>query len=187
MSFEAINADTKALIEFEKIRFEFAWRHFEFHARQRTTMFHFFILLMPFLFGGFFYFLKSDQFQPANPAAAILVGVIGSVLSVTFLFLDIRNRQLYLVSQNNLKLIENSFLYFYGFRPLFFKDEASVEREFRGIITEEAILYGTPTISNFVLKHKFLMWFIFVTAAILFLTAALYATCIHFKWLGFRI
>jgi hypothetical protein len=51
--------DPRAVVEFEKMRFEFAWRHFEFHARQRTIMFHFFVLLVPFLFGGYFYFLKT--------------------------------------------------------------------------------------------------------------------------------
>jgi hypothetical protein len=101
-----IEDDARALIEFEKVRFDFAWRHFEFHARQRTTMFHFFVLLVPFLFAGFYYLLKADAFKRANPAAALVVAAIGFILSVTFWLLDVRNRQLYRVSQENLRLIE---------------------------------------------------------------------------------
>jgi hypothetical protein len=56
---------SREIIELQKMRFEFAWRYFDFHARQRTTMFNFFILLLPFLFGGIFLNLKGGQWSVA--------------------------------------------------------------------------------------------------------------------------
>ena len=39
-----VDQDGRAIVEFEKLRLEFAWKHFEFHARQRTRKrFHFFV------------------------------------------------------------------------------------------------------------------------------------------------
>ena len=114
--FDQIGSDPRAAVEFQKLRLELAWRHFEFHARQRTLMFNFFILLLPLLLAGFFYFLKNGSIQTANnPGFATLVALIGALLSGIFGLLDVRNRQLYQVSQGNLALIENNFLYPEGY------------------------------------------------------------------------
>ncbi|MDF0497224.1 hypothetical protein [Bradyrhizobium yuanmingense] len=51
--------DARATMEFEKMRFELSWRYFDFHARQRTQLFHFFIILAPFMLGGCFYLFKE--------------------------------------------------------------------------------------------------------------------------------
>jgi hypothetical protein len=118
-SFEAIDKDARALVEFEKIRFDFAWRHFEFHARQRTTMFNFYILLLPFILAGFFYFLKEGNVPPTSmTAGATFVTAVGAVLTVVFGLLDVRNRQLYLISQKNLRLLESNFLYTTTYRAM---------------------------------------------------------------------
>jgi hypothetical protein len=127
--FNRIDADGRAFVEFQKLRLELAWRHFEFHARQRTTMFHFFVLLVPLLIGGFFYILRENVAPGASAAttsalaanattAATLVTAIGAVLSFVFLAFDMRNRQLYRMSQDNLRLLENDFLYAEAYTPL---------------------------------------------------------------------
>jgi hypothetical protein len=103
-----LNNDARALVEFEKIRFELAWRHFDLHARQRTTMFHFFILLMPFLFGGCFILFKERELVGSFPA--IVAAVAGALLAVIFSLLDLRNKQLYRVSKDALALFEDQFL-----------------------------------------------------------------------------
>ena len=44
-AFEVGGEQSRAVAEFEKMRLELAWRHFDLHAKQRTQMFHFFIIL----------------------------------------------------------------------------------------------------------------------------------------------
>jgi hypothetical protein len=56
--------DARATMEFEKMRFELSWRYFDFHAKQRTQLFHFFIILMPFILGGCFYLFKERAVVP---------------------------------------------------------------------------------------------------------------------------
>jgi hypothetical protein len=165
-----IGDDPRAQIEFEKLRFEFAWRHFEFHARQRTTMFHFFILLVPFLFGGFFYVLKGVN--GPSPRAAILIAITGFVLSITFGLLDWRNRDLYRISQRNLRLIEKNFLYAPGCRDLI--DEDDKQPPFRGVITEEKAFSSNRTLKNMVVRHAFLMTFVHAICTGLFALLAIY-------------
>jgi hypothetical protein len=43
------------------LRFNFAWQQFDFHAKQRTTMFQFFVTLTPLIVAAYFYFLKDGQ------------------------------------------------------------------------------------------------------------------------------
>ena len=120
-----LDADPRALVEFEKIRFELAWRHFDLHARQRTTMFHFFILLMPFLFGGCFILFKERE--AVGPLPAIVAAGAGALLALIFSGLDLRNKQLYSVSKEALGLIEGQFL-FAPYRPLKISGSSSTNK-----------------------------------------------------------
>jgi hypothetical protein len=83
----------RTLAEFEKMRLELAWRHFDLHAKQRTQMFHFFIILVPFLFGGCFILFKEREIVGSLPP--IIASVGGGFLALLFLLLDQRNKQLY--------------------------------------------------------------------------------------------
>jgi hypothetical protein len=103
-----LDTDARALVEFERMRFEIAWRHFDLHARQRTTMFHFFMLLVPFLFGGCFFLFKEREVVGSFPA--IVAAGAGALLALIFSGLDLRNKQLYRVSKEALGLIEEQFL-----------------------------------------------------------------------------
>ena len=60
-AFDSGGEKGRTVAEFEKMRFELAWRHFDLHAKQRTQMFHFFIILTPFLFGGCFILFKERE------------------------------------------------------------------------------------------------------------------------------
>ena len=156
-AFEGFDADPRALIEFEKIRFELAWRHFDLHARQRTTMFHFFILLMPFLFGGCFILFKERAAIGSFPA--IVAAVAGALLAFIFSLLDVRNKQLYRVSKEALRLIETQLL-FAAYRPL--KVSGS---DYPGVISTEVRRYG----DNNLLKHGLLMGTVYWLAVLMFL------------------
>jgi hypothetical protein len=101
----------------QKLRFEFAWDHFDFHAKQRITMFNFFILLLPFLFGGIFYNLKVDA-GLSHPFISLVIAAAGATVSLTFLLFDVRSRRLIYLSQINLMLMEEQYLYKEGELPL---------------------------------------------------------------------
>jgi Na+-driven multidrug efflux pump len=160
--YEKLDNDARGVVDFEKLRFELAWRHFEFHARQRTTMFHFFIILAPFLFGGCFILFKEREIVGAAPA--IVAAGAGALLAVIFYLLDQRNKQLYSVSKEALSLLEQHFLYTAD-RPL--KVSGA---DYQGVMSTEAQRYG----QNNLLKHSLLMGVVFWLAFALFASLALY-------------
>jgi hypothetical protein len=159
---QGIDTDQRAVMEFERIRFELMWRHFEFHARQRTTVFHFFILLTPLLFGGCFFLFKEREVVGSIPA--IGAALSGSVLALAFFLLDLRNRQLYQVSKRALALLESQLL-FTSYRPLTLSGGY-----FPGVITQEMRTYSDQNL----LKHGLLMGSMYVLAIALFLALAGY-------------
>jgi hypothetical protein len=54
-------------------------------------MFNFFILLLPFLFGGIFYNLKVDA-GLSHPFISLVIAAAGATVSLTFLLFDVRSR-----------------------------------------------------------------------------------------------
>jgi hypothetical protein len=161
-SADSFDSDLRALVEFEKIRFELAWRHFDLHARQRTTMFHFFILLLPFVFGGCFFLFKEREWVGSFPAIVAASG--GALLALIFSLLDQRNKQLYRIGKEALGLIEEQFL-FASYRPL--KVHGS---NYPGVITTETRRYG----HNNLLKHSLLMGAVYWLTLLMFLALAGY-------------
>ncbi|KZD22977.1 hypothetical protein [Tardiphaga robiniae] len=164
---DKIGADPRALMEFERIRFELVWRHFEFHARQRTTMFHFFVILSPFLFGGCFVLFKERALVGSIPA--IGAALAGSLLAIFFFLLDQRNKQLYRVSKNALGLMETQFL-FGRFRAL-----ETENGYYPGVISTESRSYG----DNNLLKHSLLMGGVYWLSAAMFLVLAMYFSAVR--------
>jgi hypothetical protein len=159
---EKFNEDAKAIVEFEKMRFELAWRHFEFHARQRTTMFHFFIILAPFLFGGCFILFKDREILGAFPP--IIAAGVSSLLAFIFYLLDERNKQLYDVSKGALSLLEQQLL-FTSFRPL-----KVAGANYEGVLTTEAKRYGQKNL----IKHGLLMGAVYWLAIAMFALLTVY-------------
>lgn len=102
-------------MEFEKMRFELSWRYFDFHARQRTQLFHFFVILSPFIFGGCFYLIKERGSIGTLPG--IVAPCAGALLVIVFFGLDRRNRQMIDVAERALMLLEEHVL-FSNFRRL---------------------------------------------------------------------
>jgi hypothetical protein len=159
---EKIDSDPRAVIEFERIRFELMWRHFEFHARQRTTMFHFFIILAPFLFGGCFILFKEREAVGSFPA--VFAAGTGALLALIFFLLDLRNRQLTLVSKGALGVFEKQLL-FASYRP--FKLSGA---DYPGVISTEINLYANQKVR----KHTPLMGAVYWLAVGMFLSLAAY-------------
>src|SRR4051812_11318962 len=101
--------DARASMEFEKMRFELSWRYFDFHARQRMQLFHFFIIIASFMFAGCFYLFKERGLVGYMPGQ--IVSLAGALLAMFFFGLDNRNRQLIHLSERAIRLIEAQFLF----------------------------------------------------------------------------
>lgn len=87
-------------------RFEYAWRYFDFHAKQRTTMFNFFLIFSGLLLNGCFVLLKENHFLLLLSAS-----LLGVAISLMFLFLERRNEELVHRAEDILRNIETDVLF----------------------------------------------------------------------------
>jgi len=92
-----------------EVQFQFAWQHFNFHAEQRTKMFHFFLIVAGGILGA--WGLITEQHRPDLTVAGILIPAFGAIFSTLFLVLDIRNTQLLEMSENLLRKMEEAWIY----------------------------------------------------------------------------
>lgn len=86
-----------------KMQFDYAWKWFDFHARQRTTMFNFFLI-----FAGFILTAIGQIFRAKHPDmfVAMVISAIGSTISLLFWGLDVRNGRLIAVGELYLRYFE---------------------------------------------------------------------------------
>ena len=155
-----IDTDNRSGIEFEKLRFEYAWRHFDMHARQRIQMFYFFLISIAFICGAFANLANSQKDELA--LLAPYIAVAGLVVSLIFLALDFRNQALYSISRRHLKAIEKNVLYPDGFRELF-ENPTDKSGKITGIMLENSL---GP---YWLFRHKFLIPLCQLGAVVLFL------------------
>src|SRR2546426_8592306 len=81
--------------ELQEVRFDYAWKWFNFHADQRTKMFNFMLIG----FGIFATAIVSAIEKKLLLDAMVLSGA-AVLLAITFGLLDRRNRQLYVVAMD---------------------------------------------------------------------------------------
>ena len=86
------------------LEFDYAWKWFEFHAKQRTTMFHYFLLITGILANAFVGLLEVRQNNVW--VWALGIGLLGVFTSLTFFLLDVRNKQLVKIGQEALNQLE---------------------------------------------------------------------------------
>jgi hypothetical protein len=86
-------------------RFDYAWKWFEFHAKQRTTMFNFFLVFTGIIASGIFSLLKEPS---SNHLAAAAASVFGCFVSLGFIVLEFRNRALVDCAEDVLLHLEQS-------------------------------------------------------------------------------
>ncbi|NBD31451.1 MAG: hypothetical protein GVY17_00360 [Cyanobacteria bacterium] len=82
---------------------EYAWKWFEYHAGQRLIAFRFFLILLGAVLVSVRDSIEKEQF--------FFIGVIGGisfVISLAFLAIEVRNKQLVDLGREALKKIENS-------------------------------------------------------------------------------
>jgi hypothetical protein len=89
----------------EKDLHEYAWNWFEYHAGQRLTAFHFFLIFLGALVVGF-----STGIKDGNLFFAQAVAYFGAFVSFAFFMLEIRNEQLVDIGRNALAHLEGSLM-----------------------------------------------------------------------------
>ena len=88
-----------------QMRFEYAWRWFDMHARQRVTMFNFFLLSTGVLANAYGILLREGFYWQSAAVA-----VIGAFAGLVSCFLDVRNSQLVDMGEEALKKVEQEYL-----------------------------------------------------------------------------
>ncbi len=106
-------------------RFEYAWRYFEFHAKQRTTMFSFFLVFSAFIIGACAKLLGEKQ-----EMLVLLILGMGMVITIFFIFLDRRNEELVHIAEDVLNQLEEDYL----FKNYKFKEVKYKIRTFWGVL-----------------------------------------------------
>ena len=162
--------DARATMEFEKMRFELSWRYFDFHARQRTQLFHFFIILAPFMFGGCFYLFREREMVGYMPGQ--IASCAGAILAIIFFGLDRRNRQLIHFSERVMRLIEEQFL-FTDIRAI--KENGAT---FKGVMTTERLETKARKV-KWLRGHSCLVGSVYWLAFFAFTGLLVYSICVQ--------
>jgi hypothetical protein len=89
-----------------KLRFNYSWNAFEFHAKQRISMFNFFILFAGITANAIANLLRANLFVPAG-----ILAFIGGVVSIVFIFFDRRNEELVHFAEDNLRELERDIVF----------------------------------------------------------------------------
>jgi cobalamin biosynthesis protein CobD/CbiB len=100
------NDNNKEFWKLLKIRFDYGWNFFDLHAKQRTTMFNFFILFSGVLANAYVLLIRNDYIFLST-----FVSVLGVIISLLFIFLDRRNEELVHVAEDVLLSLEKDILF----------------------------------------------------------------------------
>lgn len=89
-----------------QLQLDYAWKWFEFHATQRTTMSNYFLIIVGLLATAYIALLEKGLWYLAAP-----LGVLGLVTAIAFICLDCRNRELLGFGEDILRHLEKDFLF----------------------------------------------------------------------------
>jgi hypothetical protein len=87
--------------ELLKLRFEYAWRWFDFHGKQRMQLFNFFLIIAGVLATALVSGFKEREFE-----IAIGVCILGVIQTIGFYIFDVRSRDLTRFSEDVLEKLE---------------------------------------------------------------------------------
>lgn len=94
------------LTEVEKLRFDYAWKWFDFQAKQRMQLFNFFLIITGILATAYISAYEKRLF-----IMSIAVGLIGTLQAFGFLVFDVRSRELTRYAEDVLEKIEKDQLF----------------------------------------------------------------------------
>ncbi|MHC5057061.1 MAG: hypothetical protein ACYTKD_20480 [Planctomycetota bacterium] len=161
-----VGDEAQADVELTKLRLDYAWKWFEFHARQRITMFSFFLVTGGILANAY---VAAAANGPWYSASA--VGIVGALASVAFVFLDCRNRWLVGLAEDVLADTERSALFAESIVELKHGNGQPV-----GILKrDEAEKEATSWHRRILFRHKWWIRFMELAVGIAFAAAAMVA------------
>lgn len=142
-----------------KLQFDYAWKWFESHQKQRMVMFYYYCIIVGILANALVFSYKESYFSIRLP-----IGVMGIFTSLAFFFFDIRNRGLAKAGENILEKLENEVI----FSKEFVDDKGnkmgplSVDRR-KGMREDQKF-----SIKRLFLKHKYWIRIMYVIVALCF-------------------
>lgn len=95
----------------ENLIYQTLWNHFEIHAKQRTQVFNFYLVVISALFTvGIYSTNKFDQSIYWYEIIAAVIGVAGILVTSIFYLLDLRNKQLIKIAEGVLIQFEQTYI-----------------------------------------------------------------------------
>jgi len=95
--------------QIQKLRFDYAWKFFEFHAKQRTTMYNFFLVFSAIIITAQMKLISMDD--SASMVFLVALSILGILMTVFFIFLDRRNEELVRCAEMVLKILEKEYIF----------------------------------------------------------------------------
>jgi len=128
-----------------RMQFDYAWKWFEFHARQRMVMFNYYLIIT-----GIFGNAAILAFDAEYYSVVALVSLLGIVTSAGFIVFDYRNRSMAAHGEAVLEKLEGDLLF-----PQDFTDESGQRLGPMLIERREQMREGQPRpLRREFLKHK---------------------------------
>lgn len=93
-------------LELLKLRADYAWNWFSYHAEQRTKMFNFMLVVVGIFAAG-----VAGAWKDGMPDLAIALCVVPAALTIVFMLLDRRNRDLVWFGEDVLHHLERKHLF----------------------------------------------------------------------------
>jgi hypothetical protein len=153
-------------VELLKTRSQLAWNWFEFHARQRMTMFNNFLIITGILVNGYAVATKESLHS-----MAAIVSLFGSIQAVCFCVIDVRSRHLIRYGEDVLEKLERDSLF-----PDSFSSPEIQHGQVLGLLRcDQDLREGKHFIPRRLLKMKYWMRSMYVLVCLGFLFAAVTA------------
>jgi hypothetical protein len=115
---------SESLDQAQHTQFQYAWRWFSYHAKQRVNMLNYFLVGIGILANAFVVAVNAKLFSIAGA-----IGLAGAFVSVCFLMLDVRNQTLVGYAQSVLRKLEREYI---------FADVSHSEDDFGIILIDES-------------------------------------------------
>ena len=146
--------------ERDKLQFDYAWKWFESHQRQRMIMFYYYCIIVGVLANAL-----VASYNVNYSLLRVPIGVIGIITSFAFLLFENRNRWLCKVAEDILEKLENEVIF-----PPDFLDENSNKMGPLSVDTRIGMREGQKlTVKQLFFKHKYWIRFMYVFVALCFL------------------
>jgi hypothetical protein len=143
-----------------KLQFDYAWKWFESHQKQRMIMFYYYCIIVGVLANAL-----VASYNVNYSLLRIPIGIIGIITSVAFLLFEIRNRWLCKVGEDILQKLEDEIIF-----PPDFLDKNGNEMGPLTVDTRIGMREGQKiSIKRLIFKHKYWIRLMYVIVAICFL------------------